>query len=105
MEEEKLKKLAKCSIYNKDSLEKSDLCGCYYCGRIYSPKEIVEWTDGGQITAICPHCGIDTVLAAENEGTNLDVLEAMHQYYFLQGSDSAGNRIEIKDRRRKKFNE
>lgn len=105
MTEKELAALGKLSMYNRERLLQSNLCGCYYCGRVYNPGEIVEWTDKGLVTAICPHCGIDSVLDEANGGSNLDVLEQMHQRSFLQGSDSKGEKIEIKDRRRKKFNE
>ena len=105
LNKEKLNRLSKLSMYNKDALLRGSLCGCYYCGRVYNPNKIKDWTDEGKITAICPCCGIDAVLAEENDGTDLDVLEAMHQRSFLQGFDSKGNAIKIGDRRRKKFND
>jgi hypothetical protein len=36
-------------------------CGCYYCLKIFRFEEIKEYTDNG-LTAICPHCGIDSVI-------------------------------------------
>ena len=42
-------------------LERSTVCGCFYCERIFKPTEIKEWVDGGE-TALCPCCGIDSVL-------------------------------------------
>ena len=42
-------------------LEQTDKCGCYYCLRIFSPKDIDEWVDANS-TAICPFCGIDAVV-------------------------------------------
>lgn len=104
MTEQELAKLSKLSMYNKERLLQGNLCGCYYCGRIYTPGKIVEWTDRLD-TAICPHCGIDSVLDEANGGADLDVLEQMHQRSFLRGSNSKGEKIEIKDSRRKKFNE
>ncbi len=37
--------------------------GCYYCREIYlvADKPINEWVDGEQ-TALCPVCGIDSVI-------------------------------------------
>jgi hypothetical protein len=43
----------------------SDVCGCFYCLAIYSPTEIVDWTDdvtGQGQTALCAKCGIDGVI-------------------------------------------
>jgi len=47
----------------------SAACGCFYCGAIFPPTEITEWVDEweeiGQ-TALCPRCGIDSVIASES---------------------------------------
>lgn len=107
MTEKELAKLSKLSMYNRERLLQGNLCGCYYCGKIYTPEKITEWTDKATTatTAICPYCGIDSVLDEANGGADLDVLERMHQRSFLQGSDSKGQRVVIADRRTKKFNE
>ena len=46
----------------------SKLCGCFYCERNFKPTEIEEWIDKniqtGE-TAICPKCGIDSVLSSK----------------------------------------
>lgn len=62
---------------NKEELSKSSKCGCFYCKKIYNPKEISEWTDNRQ-TAICPYCSIDSVISNPSE-EDLDIL---HKYYF-----------------------
>jgi hypothetical protein len=44
---------------------RSGLCGCFYCCSTFSPQDITRWTDevGGEgQTALCPRCGIDSVL-------------------------------------------
>lgn len=43
----------------------SERCGCFSCCAIFDPTEIKEWTDGGQ-TALCPECGIDSVIGSES---------------------------------------
>ena len=53
--------LERASMHNRASLESDQKCGCYYCNRIFHPREIKEWTDQGT-TAICPYCGMDSVL-------------------------------------------
>jgi hypothetical protein len=104
MTEKELAKLGKLSMYNRERLLQGNLCGCYYCGRVYTPGEIVEWTDKDLVTAICPHCGIDSVLDEANGGADLDVLEQMHQRSFLRGSNAKGELVQLTDRRVKKFN-
>lgn len=51
----------KTSVQNRLSLENSDLCGCFYCLKIFSPAKIEAWLDEDQ-TALCPMCGIDSLL-------------------------------------------
>jgi len=61
------------SSNNRASLKKDDLCGCFYCLKIFSPNEITEWTDwtdedeeSGEM-ALCPYCDIDSVIG-KNSG-------------------------------------
>lgn len=49
------------SIRHRDEIMASAACGCFYCLAIYSPSEIAEWIDE-HATAICPKCGIDSVI-------------------------------------------
>ena len=47
----------------------SDGCGCFYCRAIFKPSEIGGWVDeweGGGQTALCPRCGIDSVIGSES---------------------------------------
>jgi len=50
---------------HRDSIQKSNLVGCFYCCQIYPAKEVNEWIDeinGIGQTALCPKCGIDSIL-------------------------------------------
>ena len=49
------------SFKNKKDVKKSQHCACYYCLCVYPAKEVTDFT--GDQTAICPRCGIDSVLA------------------------------------------
>ena len=44
----------------------STLCGCFYCCESFPPAEIAKWVDedrtGEGQTALCPKCGIDSVI-------------------------------------------
>ena len=77
-----IEKAHKLSYKNKDLIVDSKKCGCFYCLKIYEPKEINEWVDDGN-TAVCPRCGIDAVLP-EHPGYTLDdrFLKKMRYYYF-----------------------
>ncbi|MDO5717030.1 MAG: cytoplasmic protein [Tissierellia bacterium] len=77
-------KAHKYSFANKKALEKEKKCGCFYCGAVFSPEEIDEWVkDVPEWTAICPYCGIDSVIG-ESVGYPLtkEALEIMHKKWF-----------------------
>lgn len=58
---------ARC-ICNREALQRVDRCGCFYCLAIFDPQEIGEWIeDEGGDTALCPRCGIDSVLPESDE--------------------------------------
>lgn len=44
----------------------SALCACFYCLATYPPPDIVDWIGDDEAgvgqTAICPKCGVDSVL-------------------------------------------
>ena len=53
------------SIRHREEIERSDVCGCFYCTEVYPPVEIEDWIDDdpGE-TALCPRCGIDSVIGS-----------------------------------------
>ena len=57
-------------------------CACFYCRKRFSGDKIEEWIDEEQ-TALCPHCGIDSVLplSAISDPTD-DFISEMHNYWF-----------------------
>jgi len=52
----------KFSFNNKEDLQKDKRCGCFYCLKIFDPAEIKNWINDGNGTAVCPYCGVDSVL-------------------------------------------
>lgn len=50
------------SYKNKDKIQQSSMCGCYYCLSVYPSNEVFKWIDKNNDTALCPRCGIDSVL-------------------------------------------
>lgn len=88
---EKIKKLLPENIYNayqysskhKNELEKDNICGCFYCLEMYDPKEIQNWLNEDSGTALCPHCGIDSVIG-ESSGFSItkEFLKEMNKYWF-----------------------
>ena len=80
------------SSYHKEDIKASDLCGCFYCRRMFNPKtkKIKEWIDGGD-TALCPSCGIDSVICSESGfPITKDFLQRMSDYWF-----SLDDRVEV----------
>ena len=65
----------------------SPSCGCFYCLAVFGPSEIQDWVDAGAdgigTKALCPRCGIDSVIGS-NAGVVLDesFLSQMHEYWF-----------------------
>jgi hypothetical protein len=47
----------------REELEHSDGCACFYCFETFSPSEITTWVDDDK-TAICPKCGMDSVIGS-----------------------------------------
>ena len=86
MSEAELKELHGFAIHNRYSCfqpthvgSKENICGCFHCLAIFPASEIKEFIDMTE-TAMCPKCGIDSVLPG-GRGT-LEVLKEMQQYYF-----------------------
>ncbi|MBI1189674.1 MAG: cytoplasmic protein [Tepidisphaera sp.] len=77
-----LKSLHRLSSRHRDAVLSSTTCGCFYCLKRFSPTTIAKWTDQKQ-TALCPHCGIDSVLP-ENGIASLsdELLRVMKQVWF-----------------------
>jgi len=55
------------SIAHRALVLGSERCGCFNCLSIFSPATISRWTDevdGECVTALCPRCGIDSVIGS-----------------------------------------
>jgi hypothetical protein len=77
------------SIRHFAELWHSGLCGCFGCLDVFEFKHVREWTDGGQ-TAVCPNCGIDSVIGdASGFPITEEFLSAMEARWFgLRGQDT-----------------
>jgi hypothetical protein len=79
-------------IHNQDEVMVSDKCGCFYCLRIFSPKEIVEWLseyNKSGNTAFCPYCSIDAVIGSRSGyPITPEFLASMQKYWFNNPSTS-----------------
>lgn len=74
-----IKKAVKHSSFHRVELLTSRACGCFHCLKIFSPEHIEQWADQGK-TAICPYCGMSSVIGdASNLPINNDFLLSMQQ--------------------------
>ena len=63
-------------------IERSEICGCFYCMSVFPPGEIVEWIDAGQ-SALCAKCEIDSVIgSASGYPITREFLEQMYAHWF-----------------------
>ena len=70
------------SSHNRKNLEKDTRCGCFHCLKIFNHNEIDEWWDDDD-TAVCPYCGIDSVLGASSGFSITEqFLKGMHKEWF-----------------------
>lgn len=71
------------SFNHRIQLSKDNKCGCFYCLKIFNPKEIEEWIEDQHGTAICPYCGNDSIIG-EYSGYHItkEFLREMQQYWF-----------------------
>jgi hypothetical protein len=62
-------------------------CGCFYCCARFSAEDILDWVDedenGKGQTALCPKCGIDSVIG-DKSGFDISeqFLKKMKTYWF-----------------------
>jgi hypothetical protein len=70
------------SSYHRKTLRESEVCGCFYCLEVFPQSEIEHWTDDDD-TAICPKCGIDSVIGSiSGYPTEREFLKKMHDHWF-----------------------
>jgi len=87
MTKHEYEQVSKFSRHNKSMLQNDNICGCYFCMRIFPTHEITEYclegSDDEEVTAICPHCKIDAVIG-EGSGyvINEAFLRSMRGYAF-----------------------
>jgi hypothetical protein len=67
---------------HREEVLASDICGCFYCQSTFRPSDIETWVDKGQ-TALCPRCGIDSVIgSAAGYSLSGGFLAVMYDYWF-----------------------
>lgn len=90
MKETELRELHSKSTMNRHAIESSDQVGCFCCERIWDPLDfpIKNWIDehadkNGNATALCPFCGIDSIVAKLSVGkVTVYMLDQLERYWF-----------------------
>jgi hypothetical protein len=78
-------------IANQAEVMASEQCGCFYCLRIFDPKEINEWlTENAGVTAFCPYCFIDSVIGTRSGYPITAVFLGAMQVRWFQPAAEAG---------------
>lgn len=77
---------------NRAALANATRAGCFYCCEVFMATEAVDFVDGRQpetgdladgVTALCPRCGIDSVIPeVGNVVLTEDLLAEMKAYWF-----------------------
>ncbi len=76
-----LEEAHKYSYNNKKLLTRFTDVACFYCISFYTVAEIKEWVNKAT-TALCPKCGIDSVIPNPDNLLNESMLREMYQYFF-----------------------
>jgi hypothetical protein len=79
-----LKEAHKHSIRHREEIAASERCGCFYCLAIFEPAAITDWVDEHDVTALCPKCGIDSVIGTASGFpiADFEFLTAMKEHWF-----------------------
>lgn len=78
-----LKMLHRQSIGNKARLADAKDCGCFHCLSHFPASAAEYWDDEGGETAVCPECGVDSVIGEyDNKRVSDDLLRAMNERFF-----------------------
>jgi uncharacterized Zn finger protein len=87
MNDTELKRIHSISSDNKALIGESEQCGCFYCGRIFPSTDVKQYVrksrkDPQPTTALCPHCGIDSVVSDNAVELNIAMLVEMRERWF-----------------------
>ena len=64
---------------NMGAAETASLCGCFSCGKMFTPDQIVDWSD--EEDACCPYCNSTTVIMdSQGYEINAEYLHELMQY-------------------------
>ena len=70
---------------NWEYVKESNKCGCFSCGKIFDASELEESyikEGSGIITALCPYCGIDSVVPDSKVELTPKLILQMNREWF-----------------------
>lgn len=69
------------SFNNKNILEESEECYCYYCNKKFNTNEVKNYEE--EVHALCPYCNNKTLLP-KNDDCNINdyTVELMNKYWY-----------------------
>jgi len=76
-----IEQACRASRRNRAKVQAAKECGCYFCLRSFPSTDVVDWADLDEMTALCPHCGIDSVLPSV---TDKEALIAANERWFCE---------------------
>ena len=80
--ESQMERLHTYSTHNRELIEASDRCYCFYCKSVMDSRDVKDYIDNGQ-TALCPKCDIDSIIPdGIEEDVNEEIIDEMNQYWF-----------------------
>ena len=87
LSDEELHEIHTHSTANREEVEASSRCACFYCQEVFRATEvkdyIVEPSMDYRETALCPRCGADTILGdAAGIPFYKELIEKLHRHYF-----------------------
>ena len=80
-----LKQAHQKSIFNKSKILSSNNCACFCCEEFFSTSEIKDYfeeVEGKDETAVCPKCGIDSIIDDSFPINDPIFLVEMSKYFF-----------------------
>lgn len=73
----------KASFRNREQIERSKQCGCFFCRRIFPASEVTDYVSREEPTALCPYCYTDSVLGdASGYPITEEFLKEMNKRWF-----------------------
>lgn len=81
MDKELLKQLHKMSVNNGEINKDSKVLGCFQCGAVVSPGEVVDYIQDVGVTDMCPNCSVDSLISFDV------ILKALNSEYIWTGSE------------------